>query len=44
MIDLSVFDKEHFSVEPEFTYPPYDLDNDFDNDSLKHDMYVVNDV
>lgn len=41
-VDMSHFDKEHFSVEPEYTYPVYPPDNDSDDDSVRRDMYVVN--
>ncbi|KAH3746952.1 hypothetical protein DPMN_181370 [Dreissena polymorpha] len=36
------FDREHFSVQPEFTNPSYGIEHD-DDDGIKHDIYVVND-
>ena len=40
--ELHGFSKEHFSEQPDFHNPTYEVENDSDDDSVKYDMYVVN--
>ncbi|KAK3579449.1 hypothetical protein CHS0354_028249 [Potamilus streckersoni] len=41
--DIDAYDQEHFSMEPTFDIPAYNIDEpDADNDSVKAETYTVN--
>ncbi|XP_045185141.2 uncharacterized protein LOC123543133 [Mercenaria mercenaria] len=40
--DIQDYSKEHFSEQPDFHNPTYEIENDSDDDSVKYDIYVVN--